>query len=190
MTKAEQRRIFQAVGGLVIVVIAAWLGIDVTTGSSTAELTTEISDSTVLTPVEGTVTRVVDGDTLEIVLHGETQKVRLIGIDTPETVDPRKPVECFGNEASAHLKTLVDGQVVTVAYDATQGMTDKYGRILVYVTLADGTNVAEKMLRDGFAYEYTYNKPYELQKDFKNAEQVARDSETGLWSSESCGGKR
>lgn len=139
---------------------------------------------------DGTIDRVIDGDTVDIVIDGEVERFRLIGIDTPETVDPRKPVQCFGKEASQHLSSLLDGQVVKVERDSSQGEVDKYGRGLAYLILNDGTNVAEKMLLDGFAYEYTYNKPYEQQINFKNAEQDARDSERGLWSSDTCGGKR
>lgn len=140
--------------------------------------------------VDGTIDRVIDGDTVDVVLGGEVKRFRLIGIDTPEVVDPRKPVQCFGQEASAHLKNMLVDQIVTIEYDASQGEIDKYGRSLGYLFLTDGTNVAEKMILDGYGYEYTYDKPYKYQNIFKIAEQDARDSERGLWSSETCGGSR
>ncbi|MEK7183675.1 MAG: thermonuclease family protein [Patescibacteria group bacterium] len=140
--------------------------------------------------VDGTIDRVIDGDTVDVVVGREVIRARLIGIDTPETVDPRKEVQCFGLEATRHLKDLLADQKVTVEYDESQGLVDKYDRALVYLKLADGTDVGEQMLRDGFAYEYTYDNPYKYQELFKNAEQDARDSERGLWSRETCGGNR
>ncbi|MDQ5952619.1 MAG: micrococcal nuclease [Patescibacteria group bacterium] len=136
------------------------------------------------------VQRVIDGDTVDVLWQGEEMRLRLIGMDTPETVDPRKPVQCFGKEASQHAHNLLDGQSVELEFDASQGEVDKYGRILAYILLPSGKNFAEVMLRDGYAYEYTYDKSYKYQNIFKNAEQDARDSERGLWSSETCGGKR
>jgi micrococcal nuclease len=136
------------------------------------------------------VKRVVDGDTVEVTVNGERKKVRLIGIDTPETVDPRKEVECFGKEASNFLKDLVDGEGVSLEYDDSQGEVDKYGRDLVYLNLTDGTNVNEEMLRQGYAYEYTYSKPYKYREVFQQAENEARDAHKGLWSETTCNGER
>lgn len=136
------------------------------------------------------VQRVIDGDTVDVLWKGDEIRLRLIGMDTPETVDPRKPVQCFGREASQHAHDLLDGQSVELEFDASQGEVDKYGRTLAYILLPSGENFAEVMLRDGYAYEYTYDKPYKYQNIFKNAEQDARDSERGLWSSETCGGNR
>jgi len=140
--------------------------------------------------VNGSLNRVIDGDTVDIVVEDEVVRVRLIGIDTPETVDPRKEVQCFGVEASNYLAQLLEGKQVTLEHDVTQGEVDRYGRELGYLILEDGTNVGEKMLREGFAYEYTYDDVYAHQNLFKNAEQDARDNERGLWSSETCGGNR
>src|SRR3712207_834205 len=87
------------------------------------------------------VVKVVDGDTLDVKnKEGITERLRLIGINTPETVDPRKPVECFGKEASNRAKTLLHGGTVTLEFDPTQDTRDKYGRLLAYVILPDGTN--------------------------------------------------
>ena len=82
------------------------------------------------------VTRVVDGDT--IVVEGNL-KVRFIGVNTPETVDPRRPVQCFGHEASDFNKSLLEGKVVRLVKDISD--TDKYGRLLRYVYMEDGTFV-------------------------------------------------
>lgn len=155
-----------------------------------------IANGTLPTPPEepvahtGNVSRVVDGDTVDIELDGEVTRVRLLGIDTPEVVDPRKPVQCFGQEASDHLHALLDGQDVTLEYDDSQGVTDKYDRTLAYVLLDGEKNINEQMIRDGFAYEYTYRDAYRYQMEFRNAEREAREGKKGLWSSETCGGQR
>lgn len=128
------------------------------------------------------VIRVVDGDTIVVEQAGKEEKVRLIGINSPESVDPRKEVECFGKEASAKLKEWLDGKIVQLERDDSQGNVDKYGRLLRYVWL-EGNNINRKMVEEGFAYEYTYDLPYKYQVVFQEAEQLARDGQRGLWSS-------
>lgn len=134
------------------------------------------------------VSRVVDGDTLIAARGEETLRVRLIGIDAPESVHPTKEVACFGKEASAHLQELAAERVVTLQVDASQGMTDTYGRTLAYVIRDDGVNLNEQMLRDGFAYEYTYHAsaPYELRAVFVDAQREARAAGRGLWAAGAC----
>jgi endonuclease YncB( thermonuclease family) len=132
------------------------------------------------------VINVVDGDTIDISLGGKTERIRLIGIDTPETVDPRKPVQCFGKEASNKAKEILLNQEVTIEDDPTQGDTDKYSRYLRYVFLNDGTNFAQKMIAEGYGHEYTYNLPYKYQQDFKNAEKEAMTNKRGLWADNAC----
>lgn len=131
---------------------------------------------------------VVDGDTIKVTVRGELVTIRIIGLDTPETVDPRKPVQCFGKEASDRAKTLLTGKKVSLTPDPTQDDTDKYGRLLRYVTLEDGTDYGLKMIADGYAHEYTYNVPYERQVAYQQAEKDASASERGLWAPTSCGG--
>jgi micrococcal nuclease len=135
------------------------------------------------------VTKVVDGDTIDVEIDGKVERVRLIGIDTPETVDPRKPVECFGKEASDRAKKVLGGQSVKLEADATQDERDKYGRLLRYVFLADGTNFNEQMIRDGYAHEYTYHLPYKYQTEFKTAEKEAKAAKRGLWADGACATK-
>jgi len=132
------------------------------------------------------VTRVVDGDTIEI--EGG-QKVRYIGIDTPETVDPRKPVECFGKEASNKNKELVEGKRVRLEKDVSE--TDKYGRLLRYVYLPAGKAgvgdlfVNEFLVKEGYAFSSTYPPDVKYQNLFTQAEKEAREANRGLWGS--CG---
>ncbi len=135
------------------------------------------------------VEHVVDGDTIEVRIDGRMQKIRLIGMDTPEVVDPRKTVQCFGREASAQAHRLLEGQVVRLEYDVQVGERDKYNRLLGYVFLIDGTNYAEKMIREGYAHEYTYQgQAYKYQATYKAAEAEAEATGRGFWSSTTCSG--
>lgn len=134
------------------------------------------------------VVRVVDGDTVIVARNGIKITVRTIGLDTPEVVDPRKPVQCFGREASAHAHQLLDGTSVTLEYDPTQGTKDKYGRTLAFVYLADGRSFEKTMITEGFGHEYTYRYPYKYQNEYKTAEKDAREHERGLWSPAACAG--
>ncbi len=140
---------------------------------------TKISD-------EYTVTRVVDGDTIVVRINDGDESVRLIGLDTPEIVDPRKTVECFGKEASDEAKKILAGKTVRLETDASQDFRDKYGRLLAYVILTDGTNFNKFMIANGFGYEYTYKVPYKYQADFREAEKIARENKSGLWAEGIC----
>ena len=124
------------------------------------------------------VAKVVDGDTIELT---DGQKVRYLGIDTPETVHPTKPVQCFGKEASNRNKELVDGQYVRLIGDIED--TDRYGRLLRYVYKEDGTFVNLALVQDGFAYAYTYPPNVTHAKEFVAAQAQARTQRVGLWAS-------
>lgn len=131
---------------------------------------------------QGLVSRVIDGDTIEI-LSG--QKVRYIGIDTPETVHPAKPVQCFGKEASLKNKELVEGKLVHLEKDVSE--TDKYGRLLRYVYLQnDGSGqtifINDYLVRQGYAHSSSYPPDVKYQDQFRQAEADARNNNRGLWS--------
>jgi micrococcal nuclease len=121
-----------------------------------------------------TVTKVVDSDTIWVDDNGQRQKIRMIGLDTPETVDPRKPVQCFGLEGSAQAKTILGGQSVYLETDPSQDTVDRFGRTLAYVWTTSGRLFNLDMIADGYAFEYTYDLPYRYQQDFKAAENDAR----------------
>lgn len=135
------------------------------------------------------VTDVVDGDTIKIQNGDDVQTIRLIGVNSPETKDPRKDVECFGTEASARLTTLLEGQTVQLVSDESQQDVDKYDRLLRYVFL-DGTNINYQLIKEGFAYEYTYSTPYQYQQEFIDAQSFAKNNSLGLWSPDKCNGER
>lgn len=121
------------------------------------------------------VERVVDGDT--IIVEG-VGRVRLIGVDTPETVSPGRPVERFGREASAFAKRLLEGRRVRLEYDRER--TDRYGRTLAYVHLADGTFANAEIIRRGYGHAYT-RFPFRHLDRFRRLEREARAAERGLW---------
>lgn len=128
------------------------------------------------------VIRVVDGDTVKVDINGE-ESVRVIGIDTPETVHPDKPTECGGPEASAAARELLDGQSVAVVYDKTQDRRDRYGRLLAYLDIPGSGDFGEAMLRKGHAEEYTYAAPYQRRETYRAAEKEARSAGRGAWGS-------
>lgn len=134
------------------------------------------------------VSSVVDGDTIKVNVSGTIETLRLIGMDTPETVDPRKPVQCFGKEASNKAKELLTGKKVRIEKDSTQGDFDKYNRRLAYIYREDGLFYNKYMIEQGYAHEYTYNVPYEYQAEFKVAQKSAQDNLRGLWSPDTCNG--
>jgi len=119
--------------------------------------------------------RVIDGDTLE--LDGG-ERVRLIGVDTPESVDPRRPVEYFGKEASAFTRRLAEDRMVALQYD--EDTRDRYGRTLAYVYLEDGTFVNAEIIRQGYGHAYT-RFPFRYQEEFLALERQAREEGRGLW---------
>lgn len=126
------------------------------------------------------VTKVVDGDTIQV--NGNTT-IRFIGIDTPETVDPRRPVGCFGKEASNKTKSLLTGKNVVLQKDISE--TDKFGRDLryIYLQLDDGSFlfVNDYLVREGFAHAVSYPPDIKFQDIFRQAEKEARDAKKGLW---------
>jgi micrococcal nuclease len=147
------------------------------------------STGRVLGENEYKLSRVVDGDTVVVEVGGIETKVRLIGVNTPEIVDPRKTVQCFGKEASSFLKNLLpSGITVKMEIDPTQGDKDKYGRLLRYVYSGD-VFVNEEIIQSGYGFEYTYKTPYQFQTEFKESEKYAREGQIGLWAPNTCNGK-
>lgn len=123
------------------------------------------------------VDRVIDGDTLVIRYQDKLYTVRLIGVDTPETVNPNKPVQYYGKEASDYLKSLLTGKQVSLEFDGNR--LDKYGRLLAYVYLGD-TMVNREILRLGYGYAYTWF-PFSRKDEFVALEASARQAKVGLW---------
>lgn len=131
------------------------------------------------------VTKVIDGDTIDVAIDGKKETVRLIGIDAPETFGSRKSLQCFGEQSSAFARNLLTGKQVVLEKDETQGERDKYQRLLRYIFL-NGKNINQFMIEEGYSYEYTYQTPYKYQGAFKEAENQARESKRGLWADDAC----
>jgi len=122
--------------------------------------------------------RVVDGDTIDVLIGGEKMRLRYIGIDTPETVDPRRPVGCFGKEASARNRELVEGKTVGLEKDVSE--TDRYGRLLRYVWL-EGRMVNARLVEEGYATASTFPPDVRYSDLFASLQAQARDRGRGLW---------
>ena len=129
-------------------------------------------------PMSARVVRAIDGDTIEVAIGGGTDDVRYIGVDTPETVKPGEPVQCYGPEASAFNHELVDGETVRLVFD--RELRDVYGRLLAYVH-ADGEFVNAELVRGGYARTLEIP-PNTARADRLNAiERTAADAGIGLW---------
>jgi micrococcal nuclease len=133
-------------------------------------------------PGQYKVVRFSDGDTITVDMNGKNETIRFIGVDTPETHDPRKKVQCYGPAASAFTKNSITaaGSEVRLAADSLSSNRDKYNRLLRYVYLPDGTLFNEKLIRDGYGFYYPYF-PFEKSKDFDAAEKEAMAASRGLW---------
>jgi micrococcal nuclease len=134
---------------------------------------------------EAVVDRVVDGDTIVVEVEGERARVRLLGIDAPESVKPDAPVECFGPQASARAAQLLpEGVRVLLETDPRAGALDDFGRVLAYVTPAGAPiSVNEALLREGFATLFVFDRsdPFTRVAEFRRAQDTARDAGLGLW---------
>ena len=135
---------------------------------------------------EGTVVRVIDGDTVDVDLDGARERVRLIGVDTPESVARDRPIQCYGVEASDRTKELLpEGTAVRLERDEVS--RDQYGRLLAYVyRLDDDLLVNLELIEGGFADAVTFGDNEALYDTFVAAESAARADGVGLWSA--CGG--
>ncbi len=133
------------------------------------------------------VVSVLDGDTIKVLMNKKIETIRLIGVDTPETVDPRRPVQCYGREASNFTKKNLSNKNIRLESDFIAGDRDKYKRLLRYVFLDDGQNFNQVLIEEGYGHEYTYNSiPYKYQEIFKKSENLARENSRGLWAPEAC----
>lgn len=149
---------------------------------------------------EAEVVRVVDGDTINVRILGrvdgpgagnarvgEEYPVRLIGIDTPESVKPDTPVECFGREASDAAKALLEGATVKLVRDVEEA--DQYDRLLRYVYL-EGEMANARLVANGYAFAYTYPPSVRHSDLFVRLEREARENDRGLWAPDSCNGEQ
>jgi len=132
------------------------------------------------------VVHVADGDTVTVSYRGRDESVRIIGIDSPEHVDPNTPDECWGARASSAATSMLTGRRVALVFDPTQGRRDAYGRLLAYVQVPGLGDFGLAQLRRGNAVEYTYDTAYQRQARYRSAERTSRSTGKGLWAP--CGG--
>ena len=135
--------------------------------------------------VPAKVQRVTDGDTFVATVKGRRERIRIIGVDTPESVDPNRPDEPFGEEASNFAKHYLDGATVRLAGDAEP--RDRYGRMLAYVWLEDGTFWNALLAAEGYAQQLTIPPNVTYASLFRRLVRAARENNRGLWAQESHG---
>ena len=158
---------------------------------NTDEKTNEPQQQTALKLDTYTFLKVIDWDTIKVENSNEEINIRMIGLDAPEKSTTRYwYTECFWNEATNHLNEILSWiTTIQVEQDPTQWETDKYWRILWYVFFS-WNNINQKMIEDGYWFEYTYNLPYKYQKEFKKAEKNARLNKLWLWDKNTCNWER
>jgi endonuclease YncB( thermonuclease family) len=128
------------------------------------------------------VTQSNDGDTITVDMAGREEKIRFIGVDTPETEDPRKPVQCFGRAASEFTRSLIGDNPVRLEADPLNTNRDRYNRLLRYVYLPDGTFVNAEIIKQGYGFAYL-SFPFEQKEAFAQYQKDAREQNSGLWAS-------
>lgn len=131
-------------------------------------------------PGQYRVLQVYDGDTIEVDMNGTKEKIRLIGVDTPETHDPRKAVQCFGQAASDFTKQNFSNQAVRLEADPLSSNRDRYDRLLRYVYLGDGRLWNAEIIKQGYGFAYL-SFPFTKSEEFANYQREARETNRGLW---------
>ena len=121
-----------------------------------------------------------DGDTIAVNMNGKVEKVRFVGVDTPETHKPNTPVQCYGPAAAAYTKNLIGNKQVRLVSDSLSTDRDRYDRLLRYVYLPDGTNVNEQLVINGYAFYYPYF-PFSKSDQFAADQQAAMAAHKGIW---------
>jgi micrococcal nuclease len=151
------------------------------------QLTGGDEDAATAAPQRGVVVAVSDGDTIKVRLALRTERVRLIGIDTPETHRPNTPVECGARAATREMTKLAFGRRVKLIADPTQDRRDRFGRLLAYAETAAGHDLGEQLLRSGWGVVYVYgHNPFRRVGTYRDAARSARREGRGLW--QSCHG--
>ncbi len=126
------------------------------------------------------VSRFIDGDTIAVSMNGKTEKIRMIGVDTPETHKPNTPVQCYGPAAAAFTKNSLSGKKFRLVSDSLSTDRDRYNRLLRYVILSDGTNFNQRLIEQGYGFYYPYF-PFTKSDDFAASQILAKEANRGLW---------
>ncbi len=174
LTKRQKKQLISAILALIIIAVGGIVNKNKLTQPSIVPTPSD--------PAFHTVTSFADGDTITVQIGDKKEKVRLLGVDTPETNDPRKAVQCFGKAASQFTEALIGTNSVRLEADPLNSDRDRYDRLLRYVYLPDGTLVNAEIIKQGYGFAYlTY--PIQKNEEFKNYENQAREAGKGLWGS-------
>lgn len=184
LTKKQKKYIIETLIALIILIPGIIAGtvkkeeIFEALGIETATRTSKKATSAIEGEYE--VISVTDGDTFEINYNGTKEKVRLIGVDTPESVHPNsKKNNEYGKQASNYTKNLLEEKIVKLEFDVSP--RDKYGRLLAYVYLENGEMLNEKLLKEGYAQVATYPPNVKYVENFKDIQKEARENKVGFW---------
>ncbi len=179
LTKKKKKQLFSALLSIFIAFVA-WI-------AQTQNWTNTQPDINNVTPTPSqtgwsNVLSIEDGDTITVDIDGQSEKVRLVGVDTPETRDPRTSVQCFGRAASEFTKSLIGSNQIRLETDKLSYDRDRYDRLLRYVYLPDNKLLNAELIRQGYGFAYTVF-PFDKMEEFRQLEKQARESELGLWGS-------
>ncbi len=177
LTKRQRTRIITLLFSLLIAGLV-WVGQEagwIDKASETAQNTVQQTQ-----PGLYNVIRFEDGDTITVNMNGVTERIRFIGVDTPETQDPRKPVQCFGKAAANFTKDLIGKQSVRLEADPLNTNRDRYNRLLRYVYLPDGRLVNAEIIKQGYGFAYL-SFPFTKSDEFRLYQSQARTENQGLW---------
>lgn len=173
LSKRQQKKLIGAIAGLLLAGVTALLQQQGLLGKA-------LQNAQQAQPGLYHVVEFVDGDTITVDMNGKPEKVRLIGVDTPETHDPRKAVQCFGVAAAAFTKQFIGSQNVRLENDPTNTNRDRYDRLLRYVYLPNNTLVNAEIIKQGYGFAYT-GFPFTKADDFIRLQTEAREAKRGLW---------
>ena len=182
-SKTQGRRMNKRIFTLVIILLVCVLGLGVATFALAPKA---VALPTLKKPdfsrqVAFEVIRVIDGDTILVKTDTGSSRVRLIGVDTPETFHPSKPIEYYGKEASLFLTNFLKGERVYLLYEGEKASTDKYNRVLSYIyRTPDGLFANAEIIRQGYGRAYT-RFPFKYKAEFRQLEQFAKQAKKGLW---------
>lgn len=172
ITKRQRKQLVKLVITILIAVLSIWLN----------HRQAPASVLGTVAPGYYRVTDFADGDTISVDMNGQIERIRMIGVDTPETHDPRKAVQCYGEAASAFTKQLIGNQPVRLASDPLSTNRDRYNRLLRYAYLPDGRLVEAEIIKQGFGFAYT-SFPFGKSDEFKQLQASAQSQNAGLWGS-------
>lgn len=175
----KQKIILSTAGLLILIILATVLTYTI----PRIHIPKTVTQSIKTEPGYYKVTYVSDGDTFTVNMDGREEKVRLIGVDTPETVKPNSPTECYGKVASDFAKSILANQTVRLEADPINQNRDRYGRLLRYAYLSDGTLINAELIKQGYGFAYL-SFPFSKSEEFRILQTEARKSENGVWGGE------